>query len=135
MPSMESAQVRSPDVDRRHRSARLPVRSACRAGSRRRLRARPQGRQTPPSARFKEEYTRWNTARRPLKCIKTPSSRASVCLIVDDLLATGGTALAAARLVERLGGTVVGLSFLIELGFLGGRQALGRYDVQALLTY
>ena len=56
-------------------------------------------------------------------------------LIVDDLLATGGTALAAAKLVERLGGRVVGLSFLIELGFLAGRQALSRYDVQALLTY
>ena len=56
-------------------------------------------------------------------------------LIVDDLLATGGTALAAAKLVERLGGSVVGLSFLIELGFLAGRQALSRYDVQALLTY
>ncbi len=56
-------------------------------------------------------------------------------LIVDDLLATGGTALAAAKLVERLGGVVVGLSFLIELGSLGGRQALSRYEVQALLTY
>lgn len=56
-------------------------------------------------------------------------------LIVDDLLATGGTALAAARLVERAGGVVVGLSFLIELGALGGRSALAGYDVQALLTY
>lgn len=56
-------------------------------------------------------------------------------LIVDDLLATGGTAAAAAKLVERLGGKVAGLSFLIELGFLQGRQALSGYDVQALLTY
>ena len=45
-------------------------------------------------------------------------------LIVDDLLATGGTAAAAARLVERLGGEVCGFSFLIELGFLGGRKVL-----------
>jgi adenine phosphoribosyltransferase len=56
-------------------------------------------------------------------------------LIIDDLLATGGTAAAAGKLVETLGGKVVGFSFLIELGFLAGRQALTGYDVQALLTY
>ena len=56
-------------------------------------------------------------------------------LIVDDLLATGGTALAAAKLVEKLGGIVVGFSFLIELGFLPGRQALSGYSIQALVTY
>ena len=56
-------------------------------------------------------------------------------LIVDDLLATGGTAAAAARLMEKLGGKVVGLSFLIELEFLGGREALDGYDIQALISY
>lgn len=56
-------------------------------------------------------------------------------LIVDDLLATGGTAAAAARLVERLGGTVCGFSFLIELGFLDGRGGLAGYDIQALINY
>jgi adenine phosphoribosyltransferase len=56
-------------------------------------------------------------------------------LIVDDLLATGGTAAAAARLVEQLGGKVVGLSFLIELTFLPGRTLLKDYDVQSLITY
>lgn len=56
-------------------------------------------------------------------------------LIVDDLLATGGTAAAAVRLVEKLGGTVVGLSFFIELGFLPGRDALSGYAVHSLLTY
>ena len=45
-------------------------------------------------------------------------------LIVDDVLATGGTAAAAVRLVERLGGEVVGFAFMIELGFLHGRQQL-----------
>ena len=45
-------------------------------------------------------------------------------LIHDDVIATGGTASAAARLVERVGGTVVGFSFLVELGFLGGRAKL-----------
>ena len=56
-------------------------------------------------------------------------------LIVDDLLATGGTAAATARLVEKLGGKVAGFCFLIELGFLNGRAALSGYEVQALLTY
>ncbi len=56
-------------------------------------------------------------------------------LIIDDLLATGGTAAAAARLVERLGGVVAGFGFVIELSFLDGRKALGQYDVQALITY
>ncbi len=56
-------------------------------------------------------------------------------LIVDDLLATGGTARAAARLVEALGGKVVGFSFVIDLAFLNGRQLLDGYEIQSLLTY
>ncbi len=56
-------------------------------------------------------------------------------LIVDDLLATGGTAAAAAKLVEKLGGKVVGFSFLIELAFLSGRGTLSGYEVHSLLTY
>ncbi len=51
--------------------------------------------------------------------------------IIDDLLATGGTALAAAKLVERLGAEVVEIAFLIELAFLNGRQPLSRYSVSA----
>lgn len=56
-------------------------------------------------------------------------------LIVDDVLATGGTAAATARLVERLGGTVVGFGFLIDLAFLGGRSQLDGANVVSLLTY
>jgi adenine phosphoribosyltransferase len=56
-------------------------------------------------------------------------------LIVDDVLATGGTARATARLVERLGGKVMGIACLIELGFLKGRTAIKDYDFFALLTY
>lgn len=56
-------------------------------------------------------------------------------LIVDDVLATGGTASAKARLVEHLGGEVAGLAFLIELTFLNGRRKLEGYDVFALIEY
>ena len=56
-------------------------------------------------------------------------------LIIDDLLATGGTARAACTLVERLGGDVCGLSFMIELGFLGGRTQLPDYAIQSLIRY
>jgi adenine phosphoribosyltransferase len=56
-------------------------------------------------------------------------------LIVDDLLATGGTAAAVARLVEKLGGKVTGLGFVVELDFLKGREKLSGYDVFSLLHY
>lgn len=56
-------------------------------------------------------------------------------LIVDDLLATGGTALAVAKLVERLGGSVMGISFLIELTFLNGRKKLEGYKVHSVVEY
>ena len=56
-------------------------------------------------------------------------------LVVDDLLATGGSARAATNLVNRLGGTIVGVAFLIELGFLHGREQLEGYDVRSLIRY
>lgn len=56
-------------------------------------------------------------------------------LVVDDLIATGGTALATARLVEKLGAKVAGFGFVIELGFLEGRKVLGAYDVDAIVSY
>jgi len=61
-----------------------------------------------------------------------PGQRAYV---VDDLLATGGTAAAAARLVERLNGSVCGFGFMVELTFLEGRQNLLGYPVHALIAY
>jgi adenine phosphoribosyltransferase len=56
-------------------------------------------------------------------------------LIVDDLLATGGTAQAAARMVREAGGEVTGMGFVVELTFLKGRQKLAGYDVFSLLQY
>ena len=56
-------------------------------------------------------------------------------LIVDDLIATGGTAHAATQLVESLGGVVSGLGFLLELSFLEGRAKLDHYHVESLMEY
>jgi adenine phosphoribosyltransferase len=56
-------------------------------------------------------------------------------LVVDDLLATGGTARAMCELVESAGGIVAGAAFLIELRFLGGRQRLAPYTVTSLISY
>jgi adenine phosphoribosyltransferase len=62
----------------------------------------------------------------------TPGSRV---IVLDDVLATGGTAKAKCELVERLGGTVVGALFVIELAFLNGRERLAGYDVHSLIQY
>lgn len=56
-------------------------------------------------------------------------------IVLDDVLATGGTAKAKAELVEKLGGVVVGALFVIELAFLHGRAKLSGYDVHALIEY
>ena len=56
-------------------------------------------------------------------------------LIVDDVLATGGTASATARLTERCGGKVAGIAMIMELSFLGGRSRLEGYDLLSLISY
>ena len=56
-------------------------------------------------------------------------------LIVDDVLATGGTAAAAVRLVRKLGGVLIGCAFFIELGFLDGRSQLDGIDIHSVITY
>ena len=62
----------------------------------------------------------------------TPGDRVIIC---DDLLATGGTAAAAAKLVQELGGKVEGLAFAVELTFLNGRKKIAGFDVFALIQY
>jgi len=56
-------------------------------------------------------------------------------LVVDDLLATGGTVLGTIELVRRLGGEIAGLSFMVELTALGGRARLGEFSIHTLLAY
>ncbi len=87
-----------------------------------------------PSATEREEYVlEYGTAIIELhRDAVQPGQRV---LIIDDLLATGGTAAAAARLVEKLGGKVAGFCFLAELGFLEGRAALSGYETRSLLVY
>jgi adenine phosphoribosyltransferase len=62
-------------------------------------------------------------------------TRGQRVLVHDDVLATGGTAKATVELVEQLGGEVVGVPFIVELGFLNGREKLAGYDVHALIAY
>ncbi|MHB8656052.1 MAG: adenine phosphoribosyltransferase [Terriglobia bacterium] len=62
-------------------------------------------------------------------------SSGNAVLIIDDLLATGGTAAAVAGLVESLGGRVAGMGFLIELDFLKGREKIKQYDIHSVLKY
>jgi adenine phosphoribosyltransferase len=62
-------------------------------------------------------------------------SKGKRILLVDDLLATGGSAAAACRLIKRLGGAIVGLAFLVELAFLKGRDNIKDYDIHSLIVY
>ena len=62
-------------------------------------------------------------------------SRGQRVLVVDDLLATGGTVLGTIELVRRLGGEIAGLSFMVELTALGGRDKLGEFKIHTLLAY
>jgi adenine phosphoribosyltransferase len=87
-----------------------------------------------PAARMSVEYSlEYGQSR--LDIHEDALTRGTPVYIVDDLLATGGTALAAAKLVEMVGGTVAGLGFVIELGFLDGAARLVGYHHHALIRY
>lgn len=66
---------------------------------------------------------------------KDAIERGDKVLLHDDLLATGGTMEAACKLIEKLGGEVIQITFLIELSFLNGRQKLKKYEVEALIKF
>ena len=87
-----------------------------------------------PAARMSVEYAlEYGTSQLDIHAdALTPGQRV---VIVDDLLATGGTAAATAKLVELIGGTVVEFLFLVELGFLKGREQLSGYQATTLITY
>ena len=70
-----------------------------------------------------------------LEVHKDAIQRGQKVLIVDDLLATGGTVVGTIELVQQLGGEVVGLAFLVELLFLKGRERLRQYDVSSVVQY
>ena len=61
--------------------------------------------------------------------------RGAKVLMVDDLLATGGTMAAACKLIEKIAGQVVGVAFLVELADLGGREKIGDYNITSIISY
>ena len=87
-----------------------------------------------PAKTLKEEYE-LEYGHDSIEIHSDAISRGERILIHDDLLATGGTASATCRLVERMGGTIVGCSFLIELSFLKGRNRLKGYDLFSIIQY
>ncbi len=87
-----------------------------------------------PAQTIREEYT-LEYGSNALEIHQDSINKGERVLIVDDLLATGGTALATARLVEKLGGEIVAIQFLIELGFLRGREKLLKYPLHSLIVY
>jgi adenine phosphoribosyltransferase len=87
-----------------------------------------------PSRSIREEYAlEYGTDALEMHVDALPAG--ARVLIVDDVLATGGTAGATCRLVEKTGATIIACSFLIELGFLKGREKLGARRVESLVTY
>lgn len=87
-----------------------------------------------PAARMSVEYSlEYGQSR--LDIHEDALSPGARTYIVDDLLATGGTALAAAKLVEMIGGGVAGMGFVIELEALGGRRRLESYPITSLMVY
>jgi adenine phosphoribosyltransferase len=87
-----------------------------------------------PAARMTVEYSlEYGNSQLDIHADALPSGHRAV--IVDDVLATGGTARAAAKLVELVGGTVAGIVFLIEIEPLGGRAHLRDYDVRTFVQY
>ena len=87
-----------------------------------------------PSETIREEYVlEYGTAK--LELHTDAIDRGKNVLVIDDLLATGGTLAATCRLIERLGGKIFGIAVMIELAFLKGREKLDGYDIYSMVTY
>ncbi len=87
-----------------------------------------------PGSKMTEEYA-LEYGTNSLEVHDDAVGRGKRVLIVDDVLATGGTAAATGRLVERLGAEIVEFAFLIELEALGGRKALGKHKITSFISY
>jgi adenine phosphoribosyltransferase len=87
-----------------------------------------------PAEKIKEEY-QLEYGTDALEIHTDAIAKGERVLIIDDLLATGGTVKATCNLVERLGGILVGIAFLIELSFLKGRERLKGFDIFSIITY
>ncbi len=87
-----------------------------------------------PAAVYKESYE-LEYGEDTLEIHQDAIEKGDRVVIIDDLLATGGTAAAAARLVDRIGGEIVELAFVVELEFLKGREKLGGYPAFSLVQY
>lgn len=87
-----------------------------------------------PAAKISETYY-LEYGEDTIEIHKDAIQQADKVLLHDDLLATGGTMEAACKLIEKLGGEVVQISFLIELSFLNGRDKLKKYEVHSLINY
>ncbi|HMD13830.1 MAG TPA: adenine phosphoribosyltransferase [Bacteroidota bacterium] len=87
-----------------------------------------------PSQTIREEY-QLEYGTDTLEIHTDAIQRGEHVLIIDDLIATGGTAVATSKLVERLGGIVEGLGFLIELSFLHGRERLKQFETFSVVSY
>jgi adenine phosphoribosyltransferase len=87
-----------------------------------------------PAETIREEYS-LEYGSNVLEIHRDAIKQGDQVLIVDDVLATGGTVRATANLIQRLGGTVAGVSLLIELAFLNGRERLTDLDVRSVLVY
>jgi adenine phosphoribosyltransferase len=87
-----------------------------------------------PGAKFKEEYA-LEYGTNSLEIHDDAVGNGQRVLVVDDLLATGGTAAATGRLLAKSGAEIIGFAFLIELAGLGGRAALDGFEVTAFVTY
>ncbi|NLN16098.1 MAG: adenine phosphoribosyltransferase [Firmicutes bacterium] len=87
-----------------------------------------------PAAKERVEYT-LEYGRDALEIHQDAITQGERVLLVDDLLATGGTIAAAAQLVEKLGGQILGFSFLVELTYLNGREKIKGHDIWSLVKY